>query len=94
MSEHRVSAKLKKPVGFAEVAPVFDKQPNEPCPDIELLTIIEAADLLTVSVSVMRRLQQARRIPFFKVSGSIRFAKSDLVSYLARQRIGSVGEYR
>jgi excisionase family DNA binding protein len=82
---------LRQPVGHAEIAPPFDKQPNELQPDIALLTIPEAAKLLTVSVSSMRRLQQGRLVPFFKVGGSIRFAKEDLVSYLAQQRVGSVG---
>jgi len=47
---------------------------------------------LTISVSGVRRLQQARRIPFFKVGGSLRFAKDDLASYLARQRVGPFGQ--
>ncbi len=81
-------------VGQADPALLIDKQPNEPDPAIDLLTIPEVSQFLTISVSGVRRLQQRRHIPFFKVGGSIRFAKRDLVSYLARQRIGSVGEYR
>ena len=84
---------LKRPVGDAAAASLFDKQPTEPLPST-LLTVAQAARLLTISPSGMRRLQHGRHIPFFKVGGSIRFAKSDLVSYLTRQRIGSVGEYR
>jgi excisionase family DNA binding protein len=83
--------KLGRPVGYADAALLFDKQPNESGPAIELLTIIEAAEFLRISASGIRRLQQRRLVPFFKVGGSIRFAKEDLVSYLARQRVGSVG---
>ena len=88
------NAKIRQPVGSADAALPFDKQLTEPDPAIELLSIPEAAALLKISKSGMRRLQYERCISFFKVGGSIRFAKSDLVSYLARQRVGSVGEYR
>jgi excisionase family DNA binding protein len=66
----------------------FDKQPTG---SIELLTIAEAAKLLGVSASGMRRLQQERRIPFFKVGRCVRFARSDLAAYLTRRRVESVG---
>lgn len=88
---NRANGKLRRPIGSAEAAPPFDKQPSDSQPDITLLTIPEAAELLTISVSSMRRLQQGRRIPFFKVGGGIRFAKEDLVSYLAQQRVGALG---
>ncbi len=69
-----------------------DNQPNGSSLVIELLTISEAAEFLRISVSGMRRLQQGRHIPFFKVGGGIRFAKGDLLSYLAQQRVESIGE--
>jgi excisionase family DNA binding protein len=84
-------ARLALPVGKADAAPLFDKQPNEPGSAIELLTIAEAAGFLRISKSSVRRLQQGRHIPFFKVGGSIRFARDDLASYLVRQRVGSIG---
>jgi excisionase family DNA binding protein len=72
---------------FAPTA-FFDKQPTA---STELLTIAEAAKLLGVSASTMRRLQQERRIPFFKVGRCVRFAKTDLVAYLAKRRIEAIG---
>ncbi|MEI9990594.1 MAG: helix-turn-helix domain-containing protein [Rhizomicrobium sp.] len=66
----------------------FDKQPTG---SIELLTVAEAAKLLGVSASGMRRLQQERRVPFFKVGRCVRFAKSDLAAYLAQRRVESIG---
>ena len=87
----RADGTLDGPVGTAEAASFLDKQPNDFQSEVRLLTIPEAAEILTISVSGMRRLQQKRCIPFFKVGGSVRFAKSDLVSYLARRRIGSLG---
>lgn len=57
---------------------------------IELLTIKDVAELLKVSQSTVRRLQQGRHLPFIKVGGSIRFTKSDIVEYLKKQRIESI----
>jgi excisionase family DNA binding protein len=67
---------------------LFDKQPMGSTP---LLTVAEAAKLLAVSASGMRRLQQERRIPFFKVGRCVRFAKGDLTAYLAQRRVESIG---
>jgi len=58
---------------------------------IELLTIKDVAELLKVSQSSVRRLQQGRHLPFIKVGGSIRFAKSDVAEYLEKERVESIG---
>jgi excisionase family DNA binding protein len=58
--------------------------------DIELLTIKNVAELLKISPTSVRRLQQGRHIPFIKVGGSVRFAKNDVVAYLKRNRIESM----
>ena len=65
--------------------------PIDPTPPVELLTIAEVARLLKISVSTVRRLQSARILPFVKVGGSVRFAKNDIASYLARNRVGRIG---
>jgi len=59
-------------------------------PAIELLTIAEVAQLLTISIPSVRRLQQRRLIPFIKVGGSVRFTKSDIIAYLNKRRIGMI----
>jgi len=64
---------------------------NKPTGSTGLLSIAEAAKLLGVSASGMRRLQQERRIPFFKVGRRVRFAGTDLAAYLAKSRVESVG---
>ena len=56
----------------------------------DLLTVVEAAEYLRVSVSAIRRLQQARRIAFIKIGGSLRFARADLAAYLSKQRITTI----
>lgn len=67
---------------------LFDKQSTG---SVGLLTVAETAKLLGVSVSGVRRLQQERRIPFFKVGRCVRFAKNDIAAYLAQRRVESVG---
>lgn len=57
---------------------------------IELLTIKEVAELLKISVSGVRRLQQGRHIPFIKVGGNVRFALDDIVEYLKRRRVEAI----
>ena len=65
--------------------------PIDSKPAIDLLTIAEAAKLLKLSVSGMRRFQQRRQIPFIKLGGSIRFTRQDLTSFLQRNRVEAVG---
>lgn len=55
--------------------------------DIAFLTIKEVAEALKISVQSVRRLQQGRHLPFFKIGGSIRFSKVDLVAYLRGSKI-------
>jgi len=76
---------------------MFNKQNEEPGQEwvsdtspIELLTIMEVTELLKVSVSAVRRLQGARRIPFIKVGGSVRFLKSDILEYVRKNRIEAI----
>ena len=70
---------------------LFDNSPSDSNGAIELLKIPEVAELFRVSVSEIRRLQYGRQLPFIKVGGSVRFAKSDLMDYLAKRRIRSIG---
>lgn len=53
----------------------------------ELLTTPETAIFLRISISGVRRLQQARQLPFIKVGSGIRFARGDLIAYLAKRRV-------
>lgn len=58
--------------------------------EVELLTIKEAAALLKISVSSVRRLQQERYIPFIKVGGSVRFYRNDIMDYLQKRRVDAL----
>jgi excisionase family DNA binding protein len=70
-----------------------DAKNDEKDAAIELLTIQEVAKLLKVSVSLVRRLQQGRHLPFFKVGGSVRFEKGDIINYLKKQRVDSISRF-
>ncbi len=70
----------------------FDNQLIGAHPSIELLTIPEAAKLLKISVTSIRRLQQRRAIPFIKMGGSVRFVVKDLMTYIAKRRVESIDQ--
>jgi excisionase family DNA binding protein len=57
----------------------------------ELLTIAEVAEMLNVSATTVRRLQQGRHIPFHMVGRSVRFDIEDIVSYMAGNRVEAIG---
>jgi excisionase family DNA binding protein len=64
---------------FADPYCSLKNMPTNSSQTMELLTIAGVAEFLKISKSTARRLQQQRLIPFFKVGGSVRFSKSDLV---------------
>lgn len=51
----------------------------------EILTIREVADFLKVTDRTIYRLAAAKRIPAFKVGGTWRFSRADIVSWIRRQ---------
>ena len=89
LTSGRNGGRLTQPAGGPPVGPglLFDSEPGDFTHDIELLTISEVAVFLKVSVSAVRRLKDQRRIPFIKVGGRIRFAKTDVTSFLERARV-------
>ena len=75
-------------------APVlhFDNSSSASSPAAGLLTVAGAAEFLSISASGVRRLQQARHLPFIRIGGSVRFVKRDLLAYLARQRVEALDQ--
>jgi len=65
----------------------FDNGPPGSC---DMFTNVEAANLLGVSISTMRRLHQGRRVPFFKIGRCVRYSRHDLEAYLSKHRIEAV----
>ena len=60
----------------------------------ELLTPDELAQMLKISKVGVYRLISKRAIPFYKVMGSIRFEKGDILSFLENNRHEMVGSHR
>lgn len=57
--------------------------------NIKLFTTDDLAKILNVSKVTIYRLVETRKIPFYKIKGSIRFAEKDIHDYLATNRIES-----
>lgn len=60
-------------------------------PTTELLTTNELANTLKISRAGVYRLIAKREIRFYKVMGSLRFNKNDVLSYLEKNRVELVG---
>lgn len=56
----------------------------------KLMPIKEAAVLLRVSVSTLRRIAKARALPVYRVGGRLMFELFDLSSYLDQRRVGAL----
>ena len=55
-----------------------------------LISPEKLSEILSISKVSVYRLVEKREIPFFKVSGSIRFLLADIEKYLASSRIESI----
>ena len=82
---------IQWPTGHSDHALLLDNYSTDSA-SADLLTIAEVAKLLKISSQGVRRLQTGRHVPFFKVGGSIRFAKSDIATYLQKCRVKSVDQ--
>ena len=60
-------------------------------PKTELITTDELAIMLNISKAGVYRLIEKRQIPFYRVMRSIRFDKNDVLDYLHKSRVESVG---
>ena len=54
---------------------------------LNLITPDELADMLKISKVGIYRLVEKRLIPFYKVMGSLRFNKKDVMNFLEENRI-------
>jgi len=55
----------------------------------KLLTIKQVAEMFSVSVTTIYRLVDSRSLPFYKVSGVLRFSLADVEIYLQQARVES-----
>jgi excisionase family DNA binding protein len=58
-----------------------------------LMSAVELADRCGVSVRMVRRLVQERRIPHIKVGRWVRFDPTDVESFIAANRIAAGSSY-
>ncbi|MBU4216670.1 helix-turn-helix domain-containing protein [Patescibacteria group bacterium] len=56
---------------------------------LKLITTDQLAGMLSISKVTVYRLVESRQIPFYKIKGSIRFNKDDVLKYLQDNRIES-----
>ena len=60
-------------------------------PTRKLLTLDEVAELLRVSKTSVYRLVERRALPFYRVSGLLRFDHADIETFLGTGRVEPVG---
>jgi excisionase family DNA binding protein len=65
--------------------------PNGSKSQIEILTPNEVAELLKISKVGVYRMVEKRRIRFYKVMGSLRFEKADILTFLQENGIEPLG---
>lgn len=58
-------------------------------PESELLSIEEAAELMTISPRHLRNLMRGKQIAYIKLGRSLRFTRSDLAAAIDRMRVES-----
>ncbi len=51
-----------------------------------LITNKQAADLLRVTTRTLHRMRHAKKIPFYKINGRIRYHLADIEAYLERNQ--------
>lgn len=57
--------------------------------DAPMLTVADVRSRLNVSISTVRRLIRDRKLPAYRVGGSLRFKSEEVAAYIDAQRIGS-----
>lgn len=57
---------------------------------IKLMTPDDLSDFLSLSKPTIYRLVDGRKIPFLRISGSLRFRRDDIIKFLEDNRIEPV----
>lgn len=63
---------------------------NDTLKNLKLLSIKDLAKVFNISDKTVYRLVDSRRIPFYKISGVLRFEERDILEYLSKNRINSI----
>ena len=59
-------------------------------PQLELMTLPEVAILLRTSKTSIYRLVESRRLPFFRLGGSLRFERKDVKAFLLARHVPAI----
>ena len=60
-------------------------------PIIKMLDKKDLMRLFKVSKSTIERIVRSRQIPFYKIGGTIRFNQDEIVSFMQRNRVETIG---
>lgn len=60
----------------------------------DFLTVRDLAALLRVSTTTVYRLVEQRRLPYYKPTGLLRFAREDVLRHLQDVRVASCNEHQ
>src|SRR4051794_17781881 len=71
-----------KPEGEAIVRPKPDRKPKQPPPGVKLYRIEQAAWLLQMSITSVRRLVASGKLPYRRTIAGLRFIDADLDDYI------------
>ena len=55
--------------------------------NLKLLSINDLKDIFNISKTTAYRIVESRKIPFYKISGVIRFSEEDIINYLKENKI-------
>lgn len=55
--------------------------------NLKLLSINDLKEIFNISKTTAYRIVESRKIPFYKISGVIRFSEEDIINYLKENKI-------
>lgn len=58
--------------------------------NLKLLSIKDLARVFNISSATAYRIVDSRKIPFYKISGVLRFSERDIIDYLKENRINTI----
>jgi len=67
---------------------------KESLDNLKLLSIKDLSKLFGISEATSYRIISGRKIPFYKISGVIRFSEQDILNYLKENRVDQIQHRR
>ena len=62
--------------------------------NLKLLPIKDLGQIFNISQTTAYRIVEGRKIPFYKISGVLRFSEEDIINYLKENRIDQIQHRR